>query len=412
VTTVQSDSGTRVRVRRSGRTGGGGVVVLGTDYRALGVVRSLGRHGVPVWVIRQGDDRLGALSRYAQRRLVLPEGSPEAQVNFLVTLVEEHGLDGWGLMPTADETVALLSRYRDRLAGSFRVAVDAWHIVRKTYDKRLMHVLAEEAGVEYPRTHYPHHRADVEELACEFPVILKPAIKEGFNPLTVAKAWRVDTREQLLSLYGEACELMAPELVMVQELVPGGGACQLAYGALALGGQALASVMARRTRQYPMDFGRASTFVETVDMPEIAELAERLLARLGFTGLIEIEFKRDPRDGRCKLLDMNARPWGWHTLSARAGVDFPYLQWRLMQGQPVPEARARTNVSWMRLSTDLPTAVREILHGHLSVRDYLRAFRGPRESAIFALDDPLPGLCELPLLALLVGRRLVERRPV
>jgi predicted ATP-grasp superfamily ATP-dependent carboligase len=275
-----------------------------------------------------------------------------------------------------------------------------------------MHALAEEVGVEYPRTHYPRRRADVERLACDFPVILKPAIKEGNNRLTVAKAWRVDTRDELLLRYAEACGLVAPELVMVQELVPGGGDCQLAYGGLSHEGRVLASVMARRTRQYPMDFGRASTFVETVDVPEIAELAERLLARLGFTGVIEVEFKRDPRDGRCKLLDMNARPWGWHTLSARAGVDFPYLHWCLMQGHPVSEAHGKSNVSWMRLSTDLPTAMREILRGRLSLASYLGSFRGPRESAIFALDDPLPGLFEIPLLALVVGRRVARRRPV
>jgi predicted ATP-grasp superfamily ATP-dependent carboligase len=65
-------------------------------------------------------------------------------------------------------------------------------------------------------------------------------------------------------------------------------------------------------------------------------------------------------------------------------------------------------VRWSRLSTDLPTVVSEIRRGRLSVRDYLRSLRGPRERAIFARDDPLPGLLELPLLASVLARRLVR----
>ena len=54
-----------------------------------------------------------------------------------------------------------------------------------------------------------------------------------------------------------------------------------------------------------------------------------------------MEFKLDPRDGRYKLLDVNARTWGYHTLGAHAGVDFPYLLYRSATGHPVPSVRAR-----------------------------------------------------------------------
>jgi predicted ATP-grasp superfamily ATP-dependent carboligase len=157
-----------------------------------------------------------------------------------------------------------------------------------------------------------------------------------------------------------------------------------------------------------MDFGRASTHVETVDLPEAAEPARALLARLGYTGLVEVEFKRDPRDGRCKLLDVNPRVWGWHTLCARAGIDFTWLAWQLARGNPVKAGPARAGVRWTRLTTDLPTAAKEMRAGRLSVPDYVRSLRGPREHAIFARDDPLPGLLEVPLLAAEVARRLLR----
>jgi D-aspartate ligase len=122
--------------------------------------------------------------------------------------------------------------------------------------------------------------------------------------------------------------------------------------------------------------------------------------------LVEVEFKQDPRDGRYKLLDVNPRIWGWISLGGRAGVDFPYLLWLLIRGEAVPGVRGAIGVKWMRMSTDLPIAVQEMLRGRLSLLTYARSFRGPHESAIFAPDDPLPGLLELPLMAYLIGRRL------
>ena len=161
-----------------------------------------------------------------------------------------------------------------------------------------------------------------------------------------------------------------------------------------------------------MDFGRFSTYVETVDEPQIIEPAVRLLAAIRFTGLIEVEFKRDPRNGQYKVLDVNPRVWGWHTLSRRAGVDFPYLLWLLIRGEPVPDVRGRAGERWMRMPADLPVAIHEILRGRLSLRAYLRSLQGPRESAIFAWDDPLPGFLELPLLACTLGKRILRGKGI
>jgi D-aspartate ligase len=384
-----------------------GAVVVGADYRALGVVRSLGRRGIPVWVLRQGDDRLAGFSRYARHTTRSVAGA-----DFLLELADRHRLDGWTLFPTGDEAASLVARNHERLGARYRLTTPPWAVAKYAFDKRLTYPLAASLGLDVPRTWYPADRAEVGLLDCDFPAILKPAVREGFNRLVAAKAWRVDSREQLLARYDEACTLVDPATLMVQELIPGGGAEQLSYAAICDGGRPLASVTARRTRQFPMDFGRASTHVETVALPEVAAPAQALLAELEYTGLVEVEFKRDPRDGVCKLLDVNARVWGWHTLCARAGVDFTWLAWRLARGEPVGSARQRDGVRWTRLTTDLPTAAKEIAARRLSVRDYLGSLRGPRERAIFASDDPLPGLLEVPLLASLVAARRLRGSPV
>jgi predicted ATP-grasp superfamily ATP-dependent carboligase len=385
-----------------------GAIVLGGDYRALGVVRSLGRRGVPVWVVREGDDTLAAMSRYASRRVPWPAADERVQVEHLLDLAVE-GADGWALIPTADETAALIGRHHEELATRFRLTTPPWETLRFAYDKRLTYALGEQLGLDVPWTLYPRDRRDLLAADLPWPVILKPAFKERMNRFTAAKAWRVDDRDGLLRRYDEACTLVAPEIVMVQELIPGAGESQFSYTALCVEGVVLASLVAKRTRQYPPDFGRASTYVETVECGPVATAALSLISSLRWTGLLEVEFKRDRRDGRFKLLDVNPRVWGWHTLGARAGVDFPYALWLATLGEPVPTMRARTGVRWVRTTTDLAAVAREILLGRTSLRSYLRSLRAPLEGAIFARDDPAPALAEVPMILLILVRRLLRR---
>jgi D-aspartate ligase len=164
----------------------------------------------------------------------------------------------------------------------------------------------------------------------------------------------------------------------------------------------------RRLRQHPSDIGRSSTYVETADLPEIEEPSTRLLQAIGYSGLVELEYKRDPRDDVPKLLDINARTWGYHTVGAAAGVDFPYLLYLEQLGgldDDGPPIRARSGVRWVRLATDLPNAVRDLCAGRLDARAYLRSLRGVDVGAVADRRDPLPGLYELALLPYLAVRR-------
>jgi D-aspartate ligase len=376
-----------------------GALVIGGNLNGLSIARSLGRHGVPVWVTTAPNIKLASCSRYTLRTLPWPDGEPEAQVAYLLELAARYRLDQWVLFPTSDESAALLSKFHTALSRRFRVSTPAWDVLRSAYDKRLTYRLAAEQHVDYPSTIYPASEADLKDVACAFPAILKPATHATINRFTADKAWPVANREELLARYREARELIPPDLILVQELIPGGGESQFSYAALCCDGQPIASLTARRTRQYPIDFGYSSSLVETLDIPEIVAPSRRLLAAIRYTGLVEVEYKLDARNGRYKLLDINPRLWTWSPLGGRAGTDFPYLLWQMMTGRSVPEQTGRTGVRWVRMSTDVPAAIHEMLRGRLSLGAYLRSLRGPLEFALMALDDPLPGLLDLPLFA-------------
>ena len=93
---------------------------------------------------------------------------------------------------------------------------------------------------------------------------------------------------------------------------------------------------------------------------------------MDYYGLVEIEYKHDPRDGVYRLLDVNARTWGYHALGARLGVDFSYMLYQDQLGDMPKPAQARAGVAWVRLVTDLPTAAAGLAHRRLGFSEYVQ----------------------------------------
>ena len=238
------------------------------------------------------------------------------------------------MFPTREETVAALSRNRDQLLEHFRIPTPEWSVTKWAWDKRNTYRRAAELGIPVPRAWRVSTEEDLAAIDGQPPFAIKPAIKEHFFYATKCKAWRADTRDELVRRFREAASLVGAQEVMVQELIPGDGDTQLGYCAFFKEGAARASMVVRRLRQHPVEFGRASTFVRTVESPEIEELSERFLRAIDYYGLVELEYKYDHRDGLAKLLDVNARTWGYHSLGQRAGVDFPYLLYADQVGLP------------------------------------------------------------------------------
>jgi D-aspartate ligase len=380
-------------------------VVLGSDFKALGVVRSLGRRGIPCVVI---DDlpRSAWYSRYVKKRFRWSGAMwGPAFVQFLLELAADCGFRDWVLLPLQDEVVELVARSHESLSGSYRLVTQDWERLRWAHDKRLVRQVAGELGIPYPRTWIPSGLDDLAQMEIRYPAIIKPAISIRLQYAIGRKVLPVRSQRELLEQYRFAAGIIDPEVLMVQETIPGDGGHQYSVGAFCKDGQMVSALTARRTRQYPLDYGLASTFVEAIEFPELLEPARRLVARLGLSGLVEVEFKRDARDGTDKLLDINLRPWGWHTLCIACGLDFPYMQYADAIGERVEPVMPRYGRRWRRLVTDVPAAWQEIREGITTPARYLRSLRGPTVASVMDLADPLPAVADLAVTL----RRAVRR---
>jgi D-aspartate ligase len=394
-----------------------GVVVIGSDFRALGVIRSLGRRRVPCVVI-DNLPRSAWFSRYAVKRLRWhgPMGE-QAFLEFLQRIASEHHVQQWLLVPMSDETVELVARNHEALAPLYRLVTQSWDILRWANEKHLAYQVARELAIPCPQTWYPGGESDLQTIQSPFPLIIKPVASLRLQHALRLKALPARDKEELLAQYHLASGILAPDQILVQEVIPGDGQTQFSVAAYCQEGRTLAWMTARRTRQYPIDYGLGSSFVEAVEVPEIVEPARQLLARMRLSGMVEVEFKYDRRTNQYKLLDINTRPWGWHTLAVACGLDFPWIQYcdacSDLPAIPAP----RYGYRWVRVLTDLPAALQEMRAGTLSLRTYLRSLPGKTTFSVLDWRDPLPVFGDFAsavvrvLFSSLARRRRFQSRP-
>jgi len=168
---------------------------------------------------------------------------------------------------------------------------------------------------------------------------------------------------------------------MVQELIPGGDDTLYTVGSyLARDGRALGLFCGRKLRQTPPGIGTCRVG-EAVWEQEPVDAALSLLDGFGYHGISQVEFKRDARDGRFKLMEINPRLWQWHGLAAACGVDLPRIAYADLTGEPPPPARMNGNGKRWAIT---------LLPGERPAPQ-----RPPYVDAVFAVDDPKPGLVHL-----------------
>jgi D-aspartate ligase len=372
----------------------------------LDVERDLGRHGVPVLALDPDPAAIGLRSRYAAGR-VCPD--PLANEEAFLTSLETLGAQlpqRAVVFPSHDEFIWPLSRHAGRLEPWFIVPFSRWDVMTKVHDKRAQMEAAGRAGVDTPKTVFVSSGAELEAAAGEirFPAVLKPVESLAFKLRFHRHILDVETPDELQRIYDKVDDL---GVLMLQERIPGGEDELWTVGSyLDAESRPLAVFTGHKLRQYPHAGGSCLAGVSRWDA-DLADAALRLLQELRFHGVSQVEFKRDPRDGRFCLMEVNARHWKWHGLAARCGVNLSFAAYRDAIGDPYIARRQQDGVKWIVANKDVPLALLEIAKRERSAPAYLRSLRGTRVDGLHALDDPLPGL----LNAGTVARQVLTRAP-
>jgi predicted ATP-grasp superfamily ATP-dependent carboligase len=355
------------------------VVCDASFVNGLTAIRSLGRMGVPMLAVDHRPSALGFRSRYAMA-LRSPDPGTEtgAYIAFLSTLGDAIGRPT-PIIPTHDPPVNAIGRHRDELGDRYLYPFPGPDTLKRVQSKREQLERAVTSGVGVPETAHPRSReealADGDRIG--YPLLVKPSNPDGFRRRFHRQAFRCESPTELERAFVDA----EPFEPMVQELIPGGDDELYTVGSyIAADGAVLGLFSGRKLRQSPPGVGTCRVG-EAVWVQETVDAALRLLRAFEFNGVSQVEFKRDPRDGRFKLMEVNPRLWLWHGLAAALGVDFAriaYLDLLDRRGAPLSTEGKHGRWAITLLAGESP------------------AFqRPPYVEPVFSLDDPQPGVAQL-----------------
>lgn len=367
-----------------------GVIVFGGGSTGLGVIRSLGRRGIPVIAADYSRHSIAFSSKYISERMFIP--NPEAPSGAIASFLLDNSdrLKNSILIAADDYLLTALSQNIAELSKHYTVAVAEWSVIEKCLNKGMTYQVSLDAGVPTARSLFPDSIDYLEEHRDEFqyPCILKPVFGHKFRSSFKVKAFKVNDFEELKSYYRLANNTVNE--MMVQEIIPGADDQLYTYYAYRdLKGDTLAEFTCRKLRQTPPSFG-VITAGESTHTPEIMELGRAFLDELGYTGVCGIEFKRDSRDNRFKLVEINARVGNVISLPIKCGVDLPWIMYQDLTNQEKIRVNDYTaGVKWVYLSMDIVAFLRYPEKRH-KLGEFIRTYRGARANAIFAPDDPKP----------------------
>lgn len=384
-------------------------IVMGLSPTGLHVVRALGRSGVKVIGIVD-EMQAGAASRFC-KQVICARGTEK--VDRICEAFPKGGVKPV-LIPTSDQDVDLIIQHAERLKEHVRFQASyADGLAQQIMDKDSFYRLCETHGVAYPRL-WSGQKDQVSALAEQvaFPCMIKPALIQRLkDQMRGKKGWIArDEREyqaQIAKLPPEAGTLLG------QEIVPGPESDITLWCGYLSDGAVLNGFTARKLRQFPPGFGSAS-LAQSHPEPESTQIAVRLLQKLGYRGVASAEFKRDPKTGALKIIEINVRPSLWFSLTTAAGRQVVLSAYRDLAGLSQIEEHAQIQgVRWCYGVKDLYSRIFYARNpGFILPSPDVRT-AGPakaRTYAVFAWGDPLPAVAELWNFARKALRRLIGRR--
>ncbi len=367
---------------------------------ALGVVRSLGARGVPIVLMHYRDRDFAQYSRHVSVSLHAPHPE-QAEKEFIDFLLEQKSrYPGAVIFPTSDESLVAVSRHKELLDQHFRVASTCWDVTKSIIDKHLTYSRAGDFGVAAPRTFLPRTMEEARAGAAEIglPCLIKPCQSHLFSERFHRKMIRVRSMAEL----EQACSMSmeAGLEIMVQEIIPGNDLEVVNYNSYVWEGKILAEFTAIHVRNGPPWVGPPRVVVSR-RVPEVIESGRRLMQGLKFNGYACTEFKRDARDGKYKVLDVNGRHNLSTLLAVRCGIDFPWLHYRHLTEGILPEPSGfREEVYWIDMIRDVGYSSKYLIREKQSLIDYLRPYFKPHVFAIFDVKDMKPFIRRLVSLTL------------
>ena len=368
------------------------IEVMVTD--SIGLIRGLGRHGIPIILLGSKQGSIVRYSKYITKRLACPDpNAREAESEFVKFLLEygKQAKKKIAIIPTDDIEVLTLSKHKTELEQFYLLPLPSFETTQKLVNKKNFYKLLAQMSIPHPKTYFPE---DIDKLKLmggeiDYPYVIKPAYSSVFAKGFHRKCFVINSAREL----EQAVEKLRDKNleVMIQEIIPE-KEIYMFYTYFNKKSEPLAICGYDKLRQFPPDFGCGSLCRSAWRAVPI-ELGIQVLRAINYHGIAEPEFKRDPRDGEYKLLEINARISTQSRLPAGCGVDVEYIAYLDATGHSVEASLSPNNgVLWVDDFYDLLSCLIQLKEGRLGIRELFRSMNGKKIHSVAAWDDPIPFL--------------------
>jgi len=381
-----------------------GVIIIEGHVQGLANTRALGRAGIPVIVISQ-HNCLAHYSKYCKKFYKCPGYLTGEFIDFLIHLANKEGIIGWVLLPSNDHAVYNISKNIEILQPYFKIISPEPGILKTIYDKELLIKLCQNIEVPVPQSWFPVTQDEINPSVLKYPLLLKGKNGLTFYKTMGKKAFLVDKPQNLPGFLEAIIEKAQFSNTYLQNLLPIENNKPISFTAFSENGEIKSYWMGVKIREHPLHFGTA-TFSRSINIPSLIPLAERLLRKLSYTGVCEIEFLLDPRDNEYKLIEINARTWLWVNLAIKSGINYPVMIYNYLNNiETVYPQSYEAGKEWMHYVTDIPFSLLGIFRGNYSPKEIIRSYLKFPGPAVFDFSDILPSFAEIVLLPFLFLKR-------
>ena len=315
-------------------------LVFNCHYNGLSIIQELGRHGIQVFAL-DNTRSVGTVSRYAKFwRCPDPLSDEEGFINFLLNRGRNFKVPPV-LFPTNDHWATAIAKHKIRLERYYILCVADWSVVKLLVCKDEFYTWALERGYPVPIVYTIDELMKAESDV--FPVIAKPKYRrisgqeqEGDKDDIVKrldeKRMVVLESDNALHDFLSANKDLLPHIIF-QEYVPGMADQMYTVGIYADRNHDVLGVFTgRKVRGYPPDIGDCVVGqVEKLPL-ELVTLVKKMVKDLHYHGIAEFEFKKDPRNGEFKLIEINPRSWSWIGITPACDVSLLWIAYADLTG--------------------------------------------------------------------------------
>jgi len=363
-----------------------GVIVIEGHVQGLANTRLLGRKGIPVIVVDK-DNCVARYSRYCKAYYQCPDYLNDDFADFLIRLHRAFGLQDWLLLPSNDHAVHTIARNKERLSKFFKVITEDLDVIEKIYNKRKLLEIADQASIPIPATVMPQTE-NPKQVELSYPILIKGNQGLNFYKKFRHKALMIQSPRDLMYVWDKSLAGAEPYEYFIQEVIPYDNKT-VSVTVFAEKGEIHAYWMGVKLREHPITFGTA-TCCQSVFEEDMLDYSRKLIRELKYTGVCEIEWLRDSRDGIPKLIEINARTWLWVGLAAKCGVDYPNMIYDYMHKGNLPVMTDyNKGLIWLNIYTDTVYSAFRVLKGMESPSAILTSYKKFTESTWDPLD-PIP----------------------